>query len=273
MPRIPLAAPASAVQALFCLRRSNAIDLSAPPHAHEFHQFLYLLAGHCEVTLGSVRHHVPANHLLSIAPGRIHALAFPDPAVTTCDVFQLKCRLNPAVGLPVPPELADCTAHRRQCALAVDLIDQVMTAGPGIATDAAIGGALACLLALAARPAQAGGTAIDPRIALAIEHVRANLDGPISIAHLAALCQLDPSYFCRLFRAGMGQPPQAWITAQRLERACSLLVFSNATTAAIAEAVGYSSGQHFSSCFLRRYGERPGAYRAARLRPGVDQNP
>ncbi|MCK6490874.1 MAG: AraC family transcriptional regulator [Planctomycetes bacterium] len=257
------ARPGAAVQTLHCLRASNATDLSSPPHRHDFHQFLYLLAGHAEVTLDGLAYHVPPHHLLTIAPGRMHALAFPVEAVERCEAFQLKCRINPAAGLPEPPELADCTALARECALAVELIERVLRPGPAGAADAAAAGALACLLALAARSAGGGARTLDPRLRAATEHILANLDAPISVAHLAGLCRLDPSYFCRLFGAGLGMPPRQWIAERRLERACALLVFSQATTAEVAEAVGFRSCHHFSGLFLRRYGMRPGAYRTA----------
>lgn len=250
--------PGAAVQVLHCLRASNATDLSAPPHRHDHHQFLYLLAGHAEVVLDGVAFRVPAHHLLTIVPGRVHALAFPAAVSERCDAFQLKCRINPAAGLPEPAELADCRAQARECALAIELIGCVQRSGPEAAA-----GAIACLLALAACGAGERAGALDPRLRAATEHILANLDAPVSVAHLAGLCRLDPSYFCRLFRAALGMPPRQWIAERRLERACALLVFSQATTAEVAEAVGLRSCHHFSALFLRRYGLRPGAYREA----------
>lgn len=254
------ALPGAAVQVLHCLRASNATDLSTSAHRHDYHQFLYLLAGHAEVVLDGLACRVPAHHLLTIAPGRMHALAFPAAAAEPCEVFQLKCRLNPAAGLAEPPELADCRAQAGECALVVELIERVVRSGAGAG---AAGGAIACLLALAARGTSDGASGPDPRLRAATEHILANLDAPVSVAHLAALCRLDPSYFCRLFRSVMGMPPRAWMTERRLERACALLVFSQATTAAVAEAVGFRSAHHFSDLFRRRHGLRPGAYREA----------
>lgn len=265
MNRQEMTGPSRAVRALFALRKTNEIDLSSLAHRHDFHQFLYLLQGRCEVRLDDTQYLVRPCQLVTIAPGRMHALAFPSRDEVLCDVFQFKCHISPLADLPVLPEVLDCSRYRQQVEAAFSLMDHAMQQGRTIDVDAAVGGLLSYILAMIGKLPVDGEVTLDPRIRIAVDHVLSNLDSRISVAHLARLCQLDPSYFCRLFSAGMGSSPQVWIASQRMERARNLLMFTTASASAIAEAVAYSSYAHFSNQFLKFYGLRPSEYRDAQI--------
>jgi AraC-like DNA-binding protein len=253
------------------MRVGSEIDLSTATHSHDFHQIIYLFAGHYRAQVDSLDFQVRSGHLLVIGPSQVHALRFPPRNETECDVFQIKCRINPDAGLGLDAGLIDCSPQRREVEAAIGLAMRAMQLRPSIDADAAIGGQLAFIAALAAGLRGVGAPALDARLRLATDHILANLDAPVSVTHLAHLCGLDPSYFCRLFRTALGLPPRDWIIARRMERARDLLLFTSATLAEIAETVGCCSYQHFSGLFLKVHGLRPSEFRAqqAGRLPGI----
>ena len=69
--------------------------------------------------------------------------------------------------------------------------------------------------------------------------------------------------FARRFTELVGEPPIAFLTGWRLALAADLLRSSEATIAAVARQVGYSTPFALSSAFKRAYGVSPNTHRAA----------
>jgi len=82
-----------------------------------------------------------------------------------------------------------------------------------------------------------------------------------TVGRLAALLDLSPFHFSRAFKRSFGTTPHAYVTAQRMERAASLIRKTNASFSDIAAETGYSSPAHFSQTFRRYWGMTPMAYR------------
>jgi AraC family transcriptional regulator len=115
----------------------------------------------------------------------------------------------------------------------------------------------------------AGPAAISPfRMRRVLRHVDENLHRRIGLQELATLAGLSPWYFCRAFKREMGLPPNRYILALRLDRACRLLSSPGARLADVAATVGFSSQAHFTSAFTRMLGMPPGRWRA-RPTPGA----
>lgn len=94
-----------------------------------------------------------------------------------------------------------------------------------------------------------------------IEAVNSSLDADWSVARLAALLDLSPFHFSRAFKRSFGTTPHAYVTAQRMERAASLIKSSGLSLADVAAETGYASPAHFSQSFRRHWGVTPMAYR------------
>jgi AraC-like DNA-binding protein len=75
------------------------------------------------------------------------------------------------------------------------------------------------------------------------------------------------------FHAAVGQPPMAYLTGWRLALAADRLAATTATTAAIAQEVGYSSAFAFSAAFSRVYGVSPTGYRRSSASQRESQRP
>lgn len=95
----------------------------------------------------------------------------------------------------------------------------------------------------------------------AINFIERHFHEPISIDDMAQQCNLNRSYFSRLFREHLSTTPQQFLIQYRLSQACELLKNSQLTLQEIAEKVGYSNQFNLSAAFKRQYKISPTTYR------------
>ncbi len=105
----------------------------------------------------------------------------------------------------------------------------------------------------------------DNLITPALNFIEANYNKDIKLTALAALCDISPSYFSRLFSAATGCSISAYVTEKRLNKACELLVLTSRSIVEIACSVGYVDCGYFYKLFKKSYGCTPVAYRAAHI--------
>ena len=95
----------------------------------------------------------------------------------------------------------------------------------------------------------------------ALEHIRRNLSGGLSIPQLAELCGMSEAAFYRAFRAGVGLSPKQYWLRLRLDKARQLLTDDTLSVADIAFHLGFCDEAHFCKLFRRHTGLTPGQYR------------
>ncbi len=96
---------------------------------------------------------------------------------------------------------------------------------------------------------------------LAKDMIASRLDGNITIAELAAACDLSIAHFARAFRRSTSVPPHRWLMLRRIDRARHLLLTTQASLADIALECGFSDQVHLTHAFTRNVGASPGAWR------------
>ena len=105
-------------------------------------------------------------------------------------------------------------------------------------------------------PAKPGRT--DPAIA----HVAMHFARNIALHHAAALCQLSPSQFCRVFKQEQGLSFGQHLLRYRLDRACDGLAHPGALAKEVAFSVGFNDLSYFTRAFKRQLGVCPSDYQA-----------
>jgi AraC-like DNA-binding protein/CheY-like chemotaxis protein len=101
----------------------------------------------------------------------------------------------------------------------------------------------------------------------AIAYVSANFNGRIALDHVAALCQLSPSQFCRTFRQDHGASFGQYLLRFRMERACERLEHPDALVKEVAYSVGFNDLSYFTRVFRRHVGMCPSVYQAGARTP------
>lgn len=106
------------------------------------------------------------------------------------------------------------------------------------------------------------GRGLSPRaLALVAAYVEANLADRLSLDAVAAVANLSPRHFLRLFKLSTGLSPHQYVIRARVERAKGLLVGGDLSLAGVAAACGFAHQQHLSRHFTRLVGVSPGRYR------------
>ena len=99
-------------------------------------------------------------------------------------------------------------------------------------------------------------------IAPALEKITADFtNNELTVAELAAMCNVSEAYFRRLFEAKFGVSPKEYIIDKRIGYARQLLETGEITVSQTAELCGYAEISHFSREFAKRVGVPPSEYK------------
>lgn len=91
----------------------------------------------------------------------------------------------------------------------------------------------------------------------AIDYIHTHLNRDLSLAELASVINISPTYFASLFKQAMGISPHQYVIQQRVERAEVMLKRTDLAIADIALQVGFSSQSHLTQHFKRFTGMTP----------------
>ncbi|WP_156120376.1 AraC family transcriptional regulator [Neosynechococcus sphagnicola] len=94
-----------------------------------------------------------------------------------------------------------------------------------------------------------------------MDHVHAHLAEDLSLDELAAIAQISPYYFARLFKQSIGVSPHQYVIQRRIERAKQLLQDDQIAIADVALQCGFPSHSHFTKLFQHQTGMTPKRYR------------
>jgi AraC-like DNA-binding protein len=93
------------------------------------------------------------------------------------------------------------------------------------------------------------------------EYIDANLKQKISLAKLATVANLSPTYFHKIFTDTLGITPTEYTTKVRIDKAKELLVKTNLPVYEIALECGYENIPYFSYIFKNKINIAPGEFR------------
>jgi AraC family transcriptional regulator len=99
------------------------------------------------------------------------------------------------------------------------------------------------------------------RLARAMDVLRSDFCGEISLDQLAVEACLSKYHFLRLFQTAFGLSPYQYIQHLRIEKARALLAGTALPIMDVAVALGFNNSQSFSRLFFQRMGLYPTQYR------------
>jgi len=99
-----------------------------------------------------------------------------------------------------------------------------------------------------------------------ITYIQAHLEDELPLTTLAALVNLSPDHFARLFKHATGQTPHQYVLASRIARAKQLLTETDMPLSAIGLQVGCTDQSYFTALFRRHVTMTPKAFRDATAR-------
>jgi AraC family transcriptional regulator len=100
------------------------------------------------------------------------------------------------------------------------------------------------------------------RLQAVMDYVEDHLDAELALDHLAAVAQMSPYHFARLFKNSTSLPPHQYVIARRVERAKALLRDRDRLPLAeVAAEVGFADQSHFTRHFKRLVGVTPRLFR------------
>ncbi|MTQ95664.1 helix-turn-helix domain-containing protein [Pseudoflavonifractor sp. BIOML-A6] len=95
----------------------------------------------------------------------------------------------------------------------------------------------------------------------AIEYIRLNAGGHITVSDLAAFCHCSESYLSRIFKKRTGVNINVYVNKVRMELAKNHLLLSRENIAEIAAGVGFNDPNYFSRVFTQIIGIPPTEFR------------
>ena len=93
------------------------------------------------------------------------------------------------------------------------------------------------------------------------EVLNANLLDDISLADVAAQCNLSAGHFARAFKQSFGTTPHRWLEQRRVDAVKELLLHSRLALDDIAVACGFRDASSLIRVFHRAIGTSPGQWR------------
>jgi AraC family transcriptional regulator len=94
--------------------------------------------------------------------------------------------------------------------------------------------------------------------------IAANLGDDLSLAQVAAQCDLSREHFSRAFKISTGLTPHQWRQLCRIDAVKQLLTGSSRSIADIALACGFADQSHLTRVFGRIVGTSPAQWRRDR---------
>ncbi|GAA1307268.1 helix-turn-helix domain-containing protein [Saccharothrix xinjiangensis] len=101
----------------------------------------------------------------------------------------------------------------------------------------------------------------DESLGPVLAWARANLREPLTVASLATRAAVSQATLHRRFQAELGTTPLAWLTAERVDLARSLIERGESRLDVVARRSGLGSASNLRAQFHRRTGLTPSAYR------------
>jgi AraC-like DNA-binding protein len=253
---------------LMCTDENKNVEL----HNHPEFEILLFTEGNPEVVVNDHVYHVKPNDMIFINPLDIHSVK------TVNDPYSLKCLCFHLSLIPDPTIQERCSGDEVQIQPYLDssrydltyLRERFLRISEEYArsdewSEAEILSQLVLMFIYLFRnkyiSPKGPSTRSSVFCARALEYIAAHYSEDISSFDAAKALAFSQCYFCRIFKAEVGQSFSEYLTMYRISMAKILLEEKNCTVWDAACACGFSSANYFSKCFKRITGTLPSEYK------------
>jgi AraC-like DNA-binding protein len=246
--------------------RARFLKHSYAPHSHPFYAIGVIECGVQQFRYRGARLETPQGSFFVVHPDEAHTGEAAQQSGFTyrvfypsVDVMRLACQ---AVGWHEDslPFIRDAVLN--DPGLSKQLSDLLEDLAQPITNLEAETRTLACLTRLVVHAGDTQSVALgrEPRaVQMAREYLDAHLQANTSLLELAALVDLSPYHFARVFRQATGFAPHAYLENQRIKRAKHLLR-AGMSIAEVGFLVGFAHQSHFTNRFRLHVGVPPGQF-------------
>lgn len=105
------------------------------------------------------------------------------------------------------------------------------------------------------------GRLSKPKLRRTTAYIEAHLAHELSLVEIAAVAQMSPAHFARLFKQETGRTPLQYVIMCRIERAKQLLTETERSIIDIGHQVGFTDQSYFTAVFRKHVAMTPKAYR------------
>ncbi|MFL6213820.1 MAG: helix-turn-helix domain-containing protein [Blastocatellia bacterium] len=250
------------------LQRGVAVDRPVPRHWHEEYQFCLIQSGPGELNYRGSCLQTPPASLFIVHPGEVHSnrthVRYGCSYRTLFIPAELMCEaareiFTGAAGLPFFPNAV--IFDEEVIGQYLELHVALEQPSSSLERQGLLLNLLAGLISRFAeyQPAPRAFAAARLAVSRAYDYLAEHYAENVSLDRLAAIANLSPFHFSRLFSEQFGMPPHAFQTQLRLLRARALLLEGWAIPH-VAAQTGFADQSHLTRHFKRVVGLPPGRY-------------
>ncbi|MDD2708932.1 MAG: helix-turn-helix domain-containing protein [Verrucomicrobiae bacterium] len=248
-------------------------DCGGPFHEHDVFQELLVVSGRFDLAdPRGCRMCVEPGEMLVIPPGRKHSWDIGKNGCVAFQMFHFPLLLENFGELSILFGNVDLPWQKVR--IGQNAMKQVWSRLQGefkkkqAADSVMIFAGLLELLALALRRHVQGkgvgheGKPGDMAVKKALAHIHGCYRGKMPLNVLAQKAGLSPSRFSEVFRKYTGLAPVKYLNEYRLEKARTLMAYSEMPVKEVSAYLGFESIHYFSRSFKKRFGRSPSGWRA-----------
>ncbi len=253
------------------LQRGFAVDRVVPRHWHEEYQLCLIQAGPGELNYRGCCLQTPPASLFIIHPGEVHSNRTHVRTGCSYRTLFIPAELMRSAAREVFGRASSPPFFKTAVVFDEEVIRQYLELHvalerptSGLERQTLLLNLLAGLISCFANHCTTSPAFATDRLAVsrAYDYLAEHYADNISLDHLAAIANLSPFHFSRLFSEQFGMPPHAFQNQLRLLRARTLLL-EGWSIPTVAAQTGFADQSHLTRHFKRVVGIPPGRYRAS----------
>lgn len=264
------------------------VDMSHPRYNMPFHwhkewEIIYVLEGTFTAHADNAAYTAHSGDILLIRDGMLHG-GTPDNCVYECFLFDLhglyrnldmvKKHVRPLYRQQILPEIYYPAGKYPALNQAIAQLSAACKQAPSVGSPASpmeliVHGSITQFFAailqnglyVSNQSVKAERTHKIDLIKTILEYIELNFASQLSLEDLAAVANMNPSYFCRFFRSITHQSPMEYVNMYRIEKAAQMLYSTRLPVMDICMECGFNECSNFIKVFRKYKGVTPNQYR------------